>query len=235
MAERGERESLVADRDERDGVSAGNEGHAVESVGAEERPPVAATPATRGLSVLRALEPDPALTERVLRADAAWEGSIFSVERLLVELADGSRAWREVARHHGGAGVVAALDGRVCLVRQYRVALGQMTLEIPAGKLDPGESRAACAARELAEETGLVAERLELLVESYGSPGFTDELTSVFFAHGLARGPSRPDEGELVDVVWLPVPEVVEAVRQGRIRDAKTVEGILAAKAYGML
>lgn len=186
-------------------------------------------------AVRRALEPAPELVERVVSAEREWEGRIFSVEHLRVELSDGSRDWREVVRHHGGAGVVAALDGRVCLVRQYRVALGQMTLEIPAGKVDPGEPRDVCAARELTEETGLVAGSLELLTESYGAPGFTNEHTSVYFAHGLTQGPARPDEGELLNVVWVGVEDAVEAIRLGLIQDAKTVEGILAAKAYGML
>ena len=185
--------------------------------------------------VRRALGPDPALLEEVIRRDLEWEGRIFSVEHLEVELSDGSRSWREVVRHHGGAGVLAVMGGRVCLVRQYRVALGRMTLEIPAGKVDPGESREACAARELTEETGLVAERLELLVESYGAPGFTNEHTSVYFAHGLAQGPSSPDEGELVGVLWLPVEDVLAAIRAGLIDDAKTVEGVLAARAFGLL
>ena len=185
--------------------------------------------------IRRALECDPLLYEKVVRTDHEWEGRIFSVEHLLVELSDGSRDWREIVRHHGGAGVVAVMGGRVCLVRQYRVALGQMTLEIPAGKVDPGEPRDVCAARELTEETGLVAERLELLTESYGAPGFTNEHTSVYFAHGLTQGASRPDEGEFVGVVWVDVEDAVEAIRQGLIQDAKTVEGILAAKAYGML
>lgn len=194
------------------------------------------TDAGSGLdAVRRALEPDPALAERVVASERPWEGRIFTVERLTVELADGERGWREVVRHHGGAGVVAVVGGRVCLVRQYRVALGCMTLEIPAGKVDPGEARDVCAARELAEETGLVAERLELLTESYGAPGFTNEHTSVYFAHGVSQGRARPDEGELLNVVWVPVPAAVEAIREGLIQDAKTVEGILAAKAFGML
>ena len=192
--------------------------------------------ATDGLDVVRrALEPDPALVERVVRTDREWQGKIFSVEHLRVELSDGSLDWREVVRHHGGAGVVAVVGGRVCLVRQYRVALGCMTLEIPAGKVDPGEPRDVCAARELTEETGLVAERLELLTESYGAPGFTNEHTSVYFAHGLTQGEARPDAGELLNVVWVPVDDAVRAIRAGLIQDAKTVEGILAAKAFGML
>lgn len=186
-------------------------------------------------AIRRALECDPALREEVVRRERVWEGRIFSVELLEVELSDGSRDGRELVRHHGGAGVVAVRDGSVCLVRQYRVALGRMTLEIPAGKVDPSEPRDVCAARELTEETGLVAERLELLTESYGAPGFTDEHTSVYFAHGLTQGEASPDEGEFLNVVWVPVDDALEAIRAGLIDDAKTVSGILAAKAYGML
>ncbi|HIZ17574.1 MAG TPA: NUDIX hydrolase [Candidatus Olsenella stercoravium] len=186
-------------------------------------------------AIRRALECDPVLYESVVRTDRAWEGRIFSVELLEVELSDGSRDAREVVRHHGGAGVVAVMGGRVCLVKQYRVALGRMTLEIPAGKVDPSEPRDVCAARELTEETGLVAERLELLTESYGAPGFTNEHTSVYFAHGLTQGEAALDEGEFLNVVWVPLTDALEAIRAGLIDDAKTVSGILAAKAYGML
>ena len=186
-------------------------------------------------AIRRALECDPVLYESVVRTDRAWEGRIFSVELLEVELSDGSRDAREVVRHHGGAGVVAVMGGRVCLVKQYRVALGRMTLEIPAGKVDPSEPRDVCAARELTEETGLVAERLELLTESYGAPGFTNEHTSVYFAHGLTQGEAALDEGEFLNVVWVPLSDALEAIRAGLIDDAKTVSGILAAKAYGML
>ena len=191
---------------------------------------------SEGMEVIRrALEPDAELFERIVSADAAWEGKIFSVEHQRVELSDGSLDWREVVLHHGGAGVVAAIDGRVCLVRQYRVALGRMTLEIPAGKVDPSEPRDVCAARELTEETGLVAERLELLTESYGAPGFTNEHTSVYFAHGLTQGEASLDEGEFLNVVWVPVEDALAAIRAGLIDDAKTVSGILAAKVFGLL
>ena len=186
-------------------------------------------------AIRRALEHDDALYEKVVSAERVWEGAIFSVERQEVELSDGSHGLRDLVFHHGGAGVVAVMGGRVCLVRQYRVALGHMTLEIPAGKVDPSEPRDVCAARELTEETGLVAERLELLTESYGAPGFTNEHTSVYFAHGLSQGPSRLDEGEFLNVVWVDVEDALGAIRAGLIDDAKTVTGILAAKAYGML
>ena len=181
--------------------------------------------------VRRALEPEPSLFERVTRHEPVWEGKIFSVDYLEVELADGSRAWREVVHHHGGAGVVAIRDGRVCLVRQYRVVLGRVTLEIPAGKLEADERGEDCAARELAEETGLRADKLVHLATVLGSPGFTDEHTEVFLAQGLSQGAARPDEGEVVRVVWLPMEEVVHAISAGLIQDGKTVAGVLAAKA----
>ncbi len=185
--------------------------------------------------VLHALRPDDALLETPVSTQRVWEGRIFAVDHEEVELADGSHAMRELVRHHGGAAVVAALDGRVCLVRQYRVALGRVTLEIPAGKLELGEKGEDCAARELAEETGLVAERLVPLVTTLGSPGFTNEHTEVFLAQDVRRGEARPDEGEVVRIVWLPVDEVVAAMRSGLVQDAKTVAGILAARDAGLL
>ena len=106
-----------------------------------------------------------------------------------------------------------------------------MPWEIPAGKLDPNEDPATCAARELTEETGLVAGRLELLANTAGAPGFNDEKTRVFVAYDLMQGEACPDEGELVDVVWLPVTDMVEAIRAGLIEDAKTVVSVLAAAA----
>ena len=194
---------------------------------------------TRGLGggsssldeVRRALEPEPSLVERVVIDEHVWQGKIFAVDHLEVELSDGSHAWREVVHHHGGAGVVAIHDDRVCLVRQYRVVLGRVTLEIPAGKLEGGEQGESCAARELVEETGLRAEKLVHLATVLGSPGFTDEHTEVFLAQGLSQGTSRPDEGEVVRVVWIPLDEVMHAISAGLIQDGKTVAGVLAARA----
>ena len=183
-----------------------------------------------GLERIRELlRDDVRLVERVVGETRVWDGKIFRVRTLDVALSDGTTGYREVVWHNGGAGVCAVRDGRMCLVRQYRVAMGRMSLEIPAGKLDAGEDPAHCAARELAEETGLVAERLEFVARAAGSIGFTNEATSVFLAHGLSAGTARPDNGEFVDVVWLPVRDVLAAARAGLIQDGKTIIGALAA------
>ena len=183
-------------------------------------------------AIRKALEPDLLFHEEIVTDDLTWRGNIFSSHLLEVAIGDGSRGRREIVRHCGGAGVVAIDDdGRVCLVRQYRVAVGRMTIEIPAGKLDAAEGADVCAARELAEETGLRAAKLEHLVSDYGSIGFTDEHTEVFLATGLEDGEAAPDEGELISALWLPIDDAVEAVLEGLIKDGKTVAGILAAKA----
>ena len=187
----------------------------------------------RGLSLIKdALAPDPRFEEKIVDDRLRWRGKIFEARTLDVHLPDGSSGYREVVSHHGGAGVVALdTDGRICLVRQYRVALGRTTLEIPAGKLEAGETGVSCAAREVSEETGLLADRLEPLVRVLGSPGFTDEHTEVFLARDLRQGDASPDEGELVSSIWVPLESVVEAALQGLIQDGKTVSGVLAANA----
>lgn len=186
-------------------------------------------------SVRDALVPDPSLAEKVTGSQTLAQTPVFLAERLEVRTADGALAPRFVARHRGGVGVVAVREGRVCLVRQYRCALGRMTLEIPAGRLEPDEEPILAAARELAEETGLVASDLRHLVRVYGSPGFTDEKTDVFFAGSLAQGEACPDEGEFLRVAWIAVGDVVRAILAGAIQDSKTVSGVLAARAAGVL
>jgi ADP-ribose pyrophosphatase len=177
------------------------------------------------------LRDDDTLVERVELRETKWSCPIFEAERWEVTQPDGVRAERDIVLHNGGAGVCVVRDGKMCLVRQYRVALGRMSLEIPAGKIDPNEDPAICAARELTEETGLVAERLVPIAISRSAPGFTNEATRVFYAQGVSQHPASPDPDEFVDVCWVPVDEVLAAVRAGIIQDAKTVISALFAAA----
>lgn len=177
---------------------------------------------------------DAGLAEHPMTEDVAWTGRIFNVNRLQVELPDGRRALRDVVRHPGAVAIVALTEeGRICLVRQYRTALGRVTVEIPAGKLAAGEDPLECANRELLEETGMVAERMAFLTTIASSDGFCDELIHIYMATGLTFAKSSPDDDEFINVDLVEVGELVDAVLDGRIEDAKTVVGALLCDAIG--
>ena len=182
-------------------------------------------------SIKRHLELDPSLYEETVDDEIKWKGRIFSADLLKVRLPDGSYGTREIAWHHGGCGVAAFREGKLCLVRQYRVALGCMTLEIPAGKLAPGEDPLACAERELKEETGFTAQKMAYLTTIATSAGFADELIHIYMATGLKLAESSPDADEFINVDLVDVGELVDAVLDGRIEDAKTVVGALICDA----
>lgn len=177
---------------------------------------------------------DAGLAEHPLTEDVAWTGRIFNVNRLQVELPDGRRALRDVVRHPGAVAIVALTEeGRICLVRQYRTALGRVTVEIPAGKLAAGEDPLECANRELLEETGMVAEKMAFLTTIASSDGFCDEMIHIYMATGLTFAKSSPDDDEFINVDLVEVSELVDAVLDGRIEDAKTVVGALLCDAIG--
>ena len=189
-------------------------------------------PKRRGL-VLGGDDPrDAMLEERPRAEDVVYAGRIFNVNRLRVELPDGRDAVRDVVRHPGAVAIVALTDdGRICLVRQYRTALGRVTVEIPAGKLDPGEDPLVCAKRELREETGMEADQMAFLATISTSVGFCDELIHIYMATGLSLAESDPDDDEFINVDLVPLPELIDAVLDGRIEDCKTVTGALICDA----
>ena len=171
---------------------------------------------------------DEQLKERIESEERIWQGRIFTVDRLQVSLPDGRPAIRDVVRHPGAVAIVALTDeGRICVVRQYRTAIDRVTVEIPAGKLAPGEDPADCAARELEEETGFVARRMARLTTIATSAGFADELIHIYMATGLTRGPAAPDADEFLNVDLIELTELVDAVLDGKIEDAKTIVGAL--------
>jgi ADP-ribose pyrophosphatase len=154
-----------------------------------------------------------------------------------VELPDGRRTQLDLIRHPGAAAVVPFLsDDEVLLIRQYRYAAGGEIYEVPAGKLDPGESPEACASRELEEETGYRAGRLQPLAQILTTPGFTDERIHLFAAESLSPGRQRLDDDELIELVPLPLDEALAMVWSDALPDAKSSLALLhAAQRRGRL
>ena len=166
-------------------------------------------------------------TEKPLSRNTLYNGKILKLHLDQVEIEGGKVTSREVVEHGGGVAILASADGgNLLLVRQYRHAAGQALLELPAGKLELGEDPAACARRELEEETGFRAERVWELGHFYASPGYTSELLYLYAADGLAPTAQHLDEDEVLSVVTLPISDALAACRDGRIRDAKTALAI---------
>lgn len=159
-------------------------------------------------------------------------GTRISVDRVTVDTPSGPVA-REVVVHPGAVVVLPVLlDGRVVLIRNRRVAVGETLLELPAGTLNAGEDPAACALRELAEETGYRAERLEPLLRFYPSPGVLDEVMHGFLATGLRAGAQDLDAGEEIAVAPMTPEALDDALRSGAIRDGKTLALLLWWERY---
>lgn len=168
------------------------------------------------------------LKENKITSSVAFDGRIFRVEVDGVELPDGRRSVRECVRHSGGAAVLFVKNGDIALVKQFRYVYGEETYEIPAGKLNAGEDPQAAAARELEEETGYRAGDMRKLLEIYPSPGYTDEIIHIYLVdEGVFVG-QKLDEGEFLNVCFMPVKEVLRLVLAGEIRDSKTVCAVLA-------
>ena len=176
---------------------------------------------------------DQALTEVFLDSKVVFPGKIIRLEHWQVRLPNGENALREIACHPGASAVVALDEaGNIILVRQHRIAVGRLTLEIPAGKLDSAdEDPFLCARRELSEETGLVAAHWEKLTCLETTPGFCNERIHIYLATGLSQGEVHPDEDEFVATVRMPLTEAVASVMDGTLRDGKTALGVMMAAA----
>jgi ADP-ribose pyrophosphatase len=171
-------------------------------------------------------------TETFLSGEEVFAGKMLRVRRDLVRLPDGKTATREYLRHPGAVAVVARLDdGRVLLERQYRYALGRDVIELPAGKLEPGEPHLETAKRELLEETGYVAAEWIRLGLIHNAIGYSDEGIEIWLAEGLEERAATPDEGEFLEVLALPLAEALAMARDGRVTDVKTIVGLLWVEA----
>lgn len=174
---------------------------------------------------------DQELREVPLSEETVFEGILINVSHMQVQLPDGRTAPREIVNHKGGAAMVAIdADENIYMVRQHRVAVDEITLEIPAGKLEAyGDDPYESAVRELEEETGLRAENVELLTSAIPTPGYCRELLGIYMATGLSQHEDHLDEDEFLHVVRIPLKEAVARVMSGEFRDAKTIIGILMA------
>jgi ADP-ribose pyrophosphatase len=171
--------------------------------------------------------------DELLDSRRIFQGRILQVLVDRVRLPTGAVAEREIVRHPGAVGIVALAGERVVLVRQYRHAVGDYLLEIPAGKLDPGEDPVTCAKRELEEETGYRSETLHPLLSFLTSPGFSDERVHLFLTTDARQVMEPPvaDGDEPISSVWLHIKEVQDAVWDGRIVDSKTIIGLVLTEA----
>ena len=171
---------------------------------------------------------------KTLKSEKKHAGKVFNLIVDEIEYPSGNRAIREIADHPGGAVAVPVLDdGSLLLVRQFRYPLKDYTLELPAGKLSPGEDPMVCAERELKEETGYTAEKLTKLTAIYTTPGFCNERLHIYLAQRLKKSPTgqQLEEGELdLTVEQLPFSKAVAMIESGEIVDSKTICGILLAE-----
>ena len=162
-----------------------------------------------------------------------YTGNVVRLDVDTVRFPDDSTGELEIIRHPGAAAVVPCAsdpangDPTILMIRQFRHAADGLLWEIPAGTLAPGEAPEACARRELHEETGVMADRIERLTSIYTTPGFTDEVIHLFWAQGLTAGVPQRERDEFIEVKPRPLSEVLAGIKSGEVRDAKTVVAIL--------
>ncbi len=173
---------------------------------------------------------DAHLRERFVSAETLLSGGFLEVHRDTVRLPDGATATREYIRHPGAVAVIPLLDDgpdpRVVLVRQHRYPIDRVLLEWPAGKREPGEPTIDCARRELLEETGYTAQEWAWAGWIHNAPAYSSEGIALWFARGLVAGAARPDAGEFVEAVTMPLSTLSALDAAGQLSDVKTLIGL---------
>ena len=170
------------------------------------------------------------LFEKKLTSRQVFDGVVVKLFVDEVMLPDGKKSIREIVRHPGAVCVIPVTDeGEVIMVRQFRYAFEEVLLEVPAGKLEPGEDPLSAALRELEEESGVVAENVEYIGELYTTVAIFDEKIHMYLATGLTYKNAHPDDGEFLEIEKIPLSVLVEKVMNGEIKDSKTQIAILKA------
>ena len=168
------------------------------------------------------------LVEKTLKKSTVYEGDFLIYEKIQVELPDGNTANRDVIRHPGAVAVIAITeDNKMLFVEQYRKALDKITLEIPAGKIDKGESPEKSVVRELEEETGFKSDNIKFLGKIVTAPGFCDEYIHIYLAKDLKTGIKEGDEDEFINVKEFSMEEIKKMILSGEIYDSKTLSALL--------
>ncbi len=166
--------------------------------------------------------------EKTVSKNYIYKGKILNLRKDDIILPDGNTAIREIVEHSGGCCVLCEMDGKILLVRQFRYPYKEEILELPAGKLNPGESPEQTAIRELEEEGGIKAGHVEKMFDVYPSPGYTEEIIRIYKALDIQKTNVHLDEDEFLESVWIEKDKLKEMIKKGEIKDAKTIIALLA-------
>ena len=169
-----------------------------------------------------------AFEEKTLKTEYLYNGKVINVKKEEVLLPNGKTAYRELVEHSGGSAILCEKDGKILLVRQFRSPYKKEILEIPAGKVNPGEDPEQTALRELEEEGGVKAERVEKMFDVYPSPGYTEEIIRIYRAINVTEGKTNLDEDEFLCGEWFEKDKLKEMIKNGEIKDGKTLIALLA-------
>jgi ADP-ribose pyrophosphatase len=172
------------------------------------------------------------MQEQTVETKSIFEGKMITLQVDTVKLPNGRTSTREIVKHPGASAVLALLDGKMLVVEQFRKPLEKLQVEIPAGKLDPGEDPMEAAYRELEEETGYKANSMKLIHAFYTSPGFADEKLFLYFTDDLAVGSLQLDEDEFLEVEAISFEQAQQYMKEERISDAKTIMAVYAWQHY---
>ena len=166
--------------------------------------------------------------EKTVNQSYIYKGKILNLRRDDILLPDGRPSVREVIEHSGGSSVLCVKDGKVAMVQQLRYPSGEVLYEIPAGKLNKGEKPDLTAIRELEEECGIIAKRVELMYKFYPTPAYDEEIIYIYRAYDFVEGSAKLDEGEFLTFEWMDFDTLKSMIEMGEIKDAKTLIALLS-------